>query len=74
MVAAHLLVAVLAGMVSALGGALLGHVGWVSLALYMGGGLSGLALTATIACCAALHRRDPAIQLAPEPPCTAETA
>ena len=41
MLAALLLVAILAGSVSALGGALLGHLGWISLGLYTGGGLSG---------------------------------
>jgi hypothetical protein len=73
MVAAYLLIAVLAGSISVVAGALAGQVGWISLALYTGGGLSGLALTAVFACCAALSARQPDIQMAQESPGAAET-
>lgn len=54
MLAAHVLVAILAGSVSVISGAILGHAGWISLALYIGGGLSGMALLAATVCLAHL--------------------
>jgi hypothetical protein len=66
MLAALLLVAILAGSVSALGGALLGHVGWISLGLYTGGGLSGMAVVALLACLAPLRIPDQPAATAPE--------
>lgn len=54
MLAAHLLVAILAGSVSVISGAILGHAGWISLGLYIGGGMCGMALLAVTVCLASL--------------------